>query len=40
MKKAALLTLGAFLLINSSVTAQENEEVRYNQYGVAVDTKS
>ena len=37
MKKAALLTLGAFLLINSSVTAQENEEVRYNQYGVAVD---
>ena len=39
MKKTAILTLGAFLLISSSATAQENEEVRYNQYGVAVDRK-
>ena len=39
MKKTAILTLGAFLLISGSATAQENEEVRYNQYGVAVDRK-
>jgi len=40
MKKTAILTLGALLLVNSSISAQEeNEEVRYNQYGVAVDRK-
>ena len=39
MKKTAILTLGAFLLISGSAMAQENEEVRYNQYGVAVDRK-
>ena len=39
MRKTAFLTLGALLLISGSMSAQENEEVRYNQYGVAVDRK-
>ena len=39
MRKTAFLTLGALLLISGSISAQENDEVRYNQYGVAVDRK-
>ena len=39
MRKTAFLTLGALLLISGSMSAQENDEVRYNQYGVAVDRK-
>ena len=39
MRKTAFLTLGALLLMSGSIRAQENDEVRYNQYGVAVDRK-
>ena len=39
MRKTVFLTLGALLLMSGSIRAQENDEVRYNQYGVAVDRK-
>lgn len=38
MKKSTILTLGALMLV-TSMSAQEESEVRYNQYGVAVDRK-
>lgn len=38
MKKRTFLTV-ALILLAGSTFAQENEEVRYNQYGVAVDRK-
>ncbi|MDD5854937.1 MAG: porin [Prevotella sp.] len=40
MKKLLLLTLGLPLCFSATATAQENDSVRYNQYGVAVDRKA
>ena len=38
MRRLTILSLG-LLLTTTSVCAQENDSVRYNQYGVAVDRK-
>lgn len=37
MRKSTILTLGLTLPLTTAVCAQENDSVRYNQYGVAVD---